>query len=387
MTRLADHFVHTPLATARGRIALVVVLAAQAAFASWAWWGWLHPLSNAPLLLLAIGFGLLGSGWTLLAVAFFARRRRAIWPVRWLAFAWAAAVAPACAAYCNSHSTMTLLTVGINEEFWKVTPLLIVAVFVPWAVRGTRDGLLLGALGGVGFNVIELAVYYIRSSYPKMGLFPGLDSQLSRLGLWGIDNHVVWSALVGAGIGHAIQTRSRRRWLIPLGTYLLAAITHMAQDFMLGAVLLVLIVTALTQVATGGAPLTPKAAMQNDLSQRLLPTATGLEVIAINLVILPLLVLALVRSGRDERRAIAAHLAGESDAVVTPGELADAAPLRRMHKRLIEAPARKARKHIRRWQDALAFRKEFLARRGADPDGDALVADYRARIAALRPAA
>lgn len=383
---LADYLDHTPLATTRGKLLLAALLTAQAALATWAWSGWVHPLSNAPLLLLGIGAGLLGSSWTLLAIAYLGRRRRATRVVRWLVFIWAAAVTPACAAFCNSHSPMTLLTVGINEEFWKVTPVLLAAWFVPWSVRGTRDGLLLGALGGVGFNVIELAVYYIRTSYPQHGLFRGLDEQLGRLGLWGVDNHVVWSALVGAGIGHAIQTRSGRRWLIPIGTYLLAAITHMAQDALLGPVLLVLIFAGLVRTTSGVALNHAPASVKAAMSERWLSTATGLEVIAVNLLILPLLALALVRSGQEERKALAANLEGESDAIVTPRELADATRARRFHRRSVEAATGRARKHIRHAQDALAFRKEFLSRIGIAADGDPLARRYRAEITALRGA-
>ncbi|WP_225206896.1 PrsW family glutamic-type intramembrane protease [Novosphingobium huizhouense] len=383
---LADHLDHTPLATARGKLMLAGLLAAQGALATWAWNGWVHPVSNAPLLVLGIGAGLLGSSWTLIAIAFLGRRRRATWPVRWLVFLWAAAVTPACAAFFNSHSPATALTVGINEEFWKVTPLLLAAWFVPWSLRGTRDGLLMGALGGVGFNVIELAVYYIRMSYPQQGLFRGLDAQLGRLGLWGVDNHVVWSALVGAGIGHAIHTRSGRRWLIPLGTYLLAAVTHMAQDFLLGPVLLVLILAGIVQRTSGVSIVGTPTKAQVAMSERWLPTASGLEVIAINMVILPLLALALLRSGHEERKALAAALSGEDGTIVTPEELADANRATRFHRRMITASTARARKHIRRAQDALAFRKEFLARIGIDDRADPVATRYRARITALRSA-
>jgi hypothetical protein len=336
---------------------------------------------------LGIAAGLFGSIPAFLVIGFLSRRRHEMWPVRWAVFALSLTLATACAAFVNSHNPYATLVVGFNEEFWKVTPLLLLVFFLPSAVSGTRDGLVYGALGGLGFNVVELAVYFIRLSYPQSGILEGLIAQFGRLGLWGINNHVIWAALVGAGIGYAVQHPDRRRrWLVAFGAYLLAAFTHLLQDNLVGALLLVGITIGLV-AASGGDTSGDLSNMSPEgvsAAKDLLQTATGLEVIAINIVILPILAVMVVRSGRWERRTIAEQLQTEASDVVSPADRSAAATAGAFGNRKVEGSTRRTSKHIRRAQDALAFRKLFAARSGVDVATDAVADTYRDMIRTLR---
>lgn len=116
-------------------------------------------------------------------------------------------------------------------------PILLLVFFAPTVVSGVRDGLIYGALGGFGFNITEIANYFLRVAYPAEGI-EGLSGQLVRLGWWGIGNHIFWSALVGAGIGYAVETN--HRWCkitVPSGAYLAAVFTHTLQDNLIGPVI------------------------------------------------------------------------------------------------------------------------------------------------------
>lgn len=186
----------SPLYTLWGKFLYVVILLLTLYFAVNVWIDWLTPLSNGWLILYAITIAFFGS---LIGIAFLLYLDRRD-PEPWWFFVGTLLVAllltTAPAAYVNGISPVPTLTVGFNEEFWKVLPLLILIFFAPTLVSGTRDGLIYGALGGFGFNITEIANYFIKVAYPAEGI-EGLSGQLVRLGWWGIGSHVFgapWSA-------------------------------------------------------------------------------------------------------------------------------------------------------------------------------------------------
>lgn len=378
----------SPLHTRRGRIALGLIAAIVFLPAVHSWKGWLTPIENGKVLLVGVFFALLGSMLGLLFLRYLDRRDPEPWALRAGALLMAGLVAPAAAAFFNGHSPYVLLTVGFNEEFWKVFTLLFIVVFAPRVVNGVRDGIIYGALGGFGFNIIELAVYVLRVSYPQDGLLVGTTHQLSRLGWWGIGNHVIWSALVGAGIGYAIQNPSSRwRFILPIGIYTLAAVTHDLQDAGVGVLLMVLISAGLMSVLGGKsgqpAPSVPSADAIERM-QQFVPTAIAFEAIAINVVCLPILLYALVRSGDWERRIVRDQLASEQPPVVTQQELDGIRAEKRFRLRTIPGYPKAKGRAIRNAQNALAFQKEYLAQRGRPSDRDPLAQYLRSVIAGLR---
>ena len=378
----------SPLRGRGGKVDLGILLAVMAAMAAPIWRDWLSPAANIPILFAGMLAALIGSLPALILLRFLHRRHADVRPIAWGVLLVGTVLSTAAAAFLNTHSPAQALTVGFNEEFWKVVPLLLLAVFLPRAVIGVRDGIVYGALGGIGFNIMELSVYLIRASYPAHGLLLGLQDQFGRLGLWGVDNHVVWSALTGAGIGYAVQEgRGRLRFAVAVGAYLLAVLTHTMQDNVVGIVLLVTLLLAVLQVAgirdaDIGTP-SPETA---EAARHYAQTAAGLEVLAINALNLPLLLIALAKSGRWERKAIAEALADEPEGIVTEAEMAGIRADRLLRTRRIPGLPRPVAASIRTAQNALAFQKIHLRRRGLDPDDDAVTSYWRARLLALRGA-
>lgn len=166
-----------------GWFLLAAIAVGVATLAIPTWIGWLSSVESAQVLAFAFSMALLGSMLTILLIRFLDRRDPTPLRIQVLVFALALLVAPAAAAHINERSPLVTLTVGFNEEFWKVFPLLIVVLFLPRWVLTIRDGLLFGAVGGLGFNLMETAVYVLRSSYPEHGMLEGTTFQLSRLGV------------------------------------------------------------------------------------------------------------------------------------------------------------------------------------------------------------
>jgi PrsW family intramembrane metalloprotease/zinc-ribbon domain len=76
----------------------------------------------------------------------------------------------------------------IGEEPAKMIGLIFLALFIPIAMRTKRDGLLLGALAGLGFTFLENLIYMIGGANMLIRTFvcsPG---------------HIMWSAIVGMGV-------------------------------------------------------------------------------------------------------------------------------------------------------------------------------------------
>lgn len=380
----------SPLHTTVGKIVFVVIALVVLVLAGVVWADWLTPLENLPGFLFGILAGLLGSLVAIALLRYLDRREPESW---WyflgvLLIALAITVAPA--AFFNTRSPVPLLTVGINEEFWKVFPLLMLVFFAPTVVTGMRDGLIYGALGGFAFNCMEIGVYVMRDAIPQSGL-AGVPSQLSRLGINGIDNHVVWAALLGGAIGLAVQTE--KRWVkvvAPLGAYLLVAVTHMLQDLGGGAILAALISGGLVQLFER-ADLT--AMMQRDpaAAQALLAQygndAIRLEVLAINIICLPIILWMLLSSGTWERRVIREQLADEVGRAITAEEYEGVKAEQRFRLRKVPGSSARVGRQIRNAQNELAMLKHYLTRRGRPVEGDSLVTYYRDEVARLRAGA
>ena len=118
------------------------------------------------------------------------------------------------------------ISAPIVEELTKAIGVL--ALF--WLLRAEfdnmRDGIVYGALVGLGFNWFEAPIY-VAQGYAETGVAPwGL--QLGwRYALFGLGGHALFTALFGASLGLALQTR--RRWLrmlAPIGGLVLAIAAH-----------------------------------------------------------------------------------------------------------------------------------------------------------------
>jgi RsiW-degrading membrane proteinase PrsW (M82 family) len=376
----------SPLHKTGGKIIFIIILSITVVLALSNWINLLtDPPAQVSVLLLGTLFGLLGSIPLFLLILYLDRRERESWyiylgiPLLVMLF-----FEPA-AGRINDLSPAAVLTVGFNEEFWKILPLLLFVFFAPSMVTGVRDGLIYGALSGMAFNIVELGTYIWLDSFPELG-WGAFAAQAGRLGLLGVDSHVIWSALLGAAIGYATMATTRKgRYGVPIAVFLLVAFTHTLQDTLGGAFIMVAIQAPLMLLQGVDMDSTAQVASFN---QQYGALTSILEMLVINIVIIPILLVAIIRSGNWERRVIKNQLQDEQSedvtAPVTKQEYEGVVAEKRFHVRRVPDYPRKVSNAIRNSQNKLAFRKEQLQVHGSSLGEDLLAQAWREDIVELR---
>lgn len=148
-------------------------------------------------------------------------------PLLGLAFIWGALVATAGAISGNiAIAGLLAKTAGLEfaavwtpaiagpttEEVLKTAGIIAIALLAKGAIGSTLDGMVYGAMVGLGFQIVENVLYAINAIAlsgaedeiaPVVGIFI-LRGLLS--GLW---SHAMYSALIGAGIGYALSHHGR----------------------------------------------------------------------------------------------------------------------------------------------------------------------------------
>ena len=96
--------------------------------------------------------------------------------------------------------------------------------------NSVRDGLIYGALVGVGFNWYETALY-VAQEYTKSGEAPYGLQLGGRFALLGLGGHALFSGIFGGFLGYALV---ERRWLLrvvaPIVGLMLAIGAHMLNN-------------------------------------------------------------------------------------------------------------------------------------------------------------
>lgn len=137
------------------------------------------------------------------------------------------------------------------EEAAKLTAVALVAILALRGAVGLRAAVILGAAAGVGATILEVALYS-QLSYAA-GTNPAYGSVLAiRLGLLGVNVHVVATALGAAGLGAWLSGGRRSRWPLVMGTA--AAVSSHAAWNLVGSDLATAFVLALTPGADWSAP-------------------------------------------------------------------------------------------------------------------------------------
>jgi RsiW-degrading membrane proteinase PrsW (M82 family) len=172
------------------------------------------------------------------------------WQVLVSAFLWGALVATFIAAIFNDviggivnslvgDQLGEVVTSGavapIVEETAKGFALLLLYIVVRHEFDNVLDGIVYGALVGIGFAMTENILYFGRELQAD-GLI-GLGVLFYFRVILGGFGHALYTGTTGAGIGFARETN--RRWLIPfmvIGGYLLAILQHASWNF-IGATL------------------------------------------------------------------------------------------------------------------------------------------------------
>jgi RsiW-degrading membrane proteinase PrsW (M82 family) len=264
------------------------------------------------------------------------------------------------------------LSAPVVEEIAKALGVLLVFWLLRAEFDNMRDGIVYGAMVGVGFNWYEAALYVVQT-YDEHG-FAAFGAQLGgRYALLGLGGHALYTGLFGAFVGFAIQSRSTLlRIAAPFVGVLLAILAHMLNNA------LPLLVT----LATGEPAGEPDGRDEPGFIASFVGSSQ-LQ-LAIYWPLILLMALAIWRSGVWERRVIREELRDEVGQSVTTAEYRDILNDRMFRTRRIDSHRPHASAALVNAQNELAFRKRRVSDERGDPNFDPLVTGWREEIRRLR---
>ena len=168
---------------------------------------------------LIVAAGLIPPAGFAAAVLVFGRRAAIPWLPLLAALLWGATAAALGAQLLNDaaldalpRQVVTPLVGPLVEEAAKASALLVVVLVWPGIVRGAREGIVLGALAGLGFAATENIGYYTLAAV--QGGATGVARALYVRGVLEGLNHAAFTAIIGAAAGHAraLAGPAARRW-------------------------------------------------------------------------------------------------------------------------------------------------------------------------------
>lgn len=262
------------------------------------------------------------------------------------------------------------------EETVKTVALLLVFLFFRSQFRSARDGFIMGALIGVGFNWWESALY-VANDFAQFGVHTYGMELGGRYALFGLAGHALYTGVIGMFIAIAARTVPRSKAiLIGFVGYLLGMLAHLINN---GLGLAVVVIMHYRGKA--GPDLTAAPEARPFVAEFISMSVRGL------LFFLPFVILIgvmLWKTGNWELKTIRDELASEPDDIVTADERS--------------AIAREGRWRIRRYawlpkseshrlvdaQNDLAFAKQWTAQHGADAADTSAIDTARTRVLAIR---
>jgi RsiW-degrading membrane proteinase PrsW (M82 family) len=267
------------------------------------------------------------------------------------------------------------ISAPIAEELAKALGVLLLFWLLRAEYDNMRDGIVYGALVGLGFTWFEAALYvaniYAKSGVAAYGLQLG-----ARYALFGLGGHALFTALFGASLGLARQTRHKwLRVLAPITGLCLAIAAHMLNNALP-------LFAALARIAAGKLPSETEQIPDVGFFQAFV--SGSLIQLTIFVPFLLVMALAVWRSGVWERRVIREELASEVGRSVTPEEYQAIVGDRMLRTRRVDREPPKASAALVNAQSELAFRKRRVRDDGGDPEHDSLVAGWREDIRRLR---
>lgn len=264
----------------------------------------------------------------------------------------------------------------IVEETTKGLGVVLLFLLLRAEFDNLRDGLIYGALVGVGFNWLEVAIYVV-NGYAQYGVAPWGSQFGGRYALFGFAGHALFTGLFGASLGLARQTKRRVvRVLAPIGGYILAVLCHMTNN--------ILPLIAIIMLRSNNQPLPDMDGPPQQIPFVVAWVSSSLLYLTLFLPSLLILGLAIWRSGVWERRVIREELADEVGASVTPDEYQQIEHDHVFLTRRINGMRRRISRALVNAQNELAFRKRRVRDAGGDPQADVLVVGWRDEIARLR---
>lgn len=262
------------------------------------------------------------------------------------------------------------------EETLKGLGVLLIFIFFRSFFRSPRDGFIMGALVGAGFNWFESALY-VANDYAQWGVHTYGTELGGRWALFGFSSHALFTGLTGLGLGYAAVSKTRVRAVVwGVVGYLLALFAHLVNNA-LGVAVVVILHTLNQPIPDLGGP-TP---VEPFLSSW---TTASIRSLIIFLPSLLLILFTLRRTGKWEQTTIRMQLAGESPLVVTEQERKQIDKETHFRTRKYAWESRAAARNIIAEQNKLAFLKFQVGREGGDPLSDPEVVQQRQRVEQLR---
>ena len=262
----------------------------------------------------------------------------------------------------------------IIEEIAKSIGVLLVFWLLRAEFDNMRDGIVYGAMIGVGFNWYEAALYVVQN-FDEEG-FAAFGSELGgRYALFGLGGHALYTALFGAFLGFSIQSRwTVLRFAAPFGGLVIAMFAHLLNNAM----------PLLATLASGFSHEGPEGEASLGFIESFV-AASQLQ-LAIYWPFILVMALAVWRSGVWERRVIREELGDEVGRAVTATEFQDILNDRMFRTRRIDPYRPHTSAALVNAQNELAFRKRRVKDEGGDPQIDALVMGWRNDIQRLHDA-
>jgi protease PrsW len=293
-----------------------------------------------------------------------------------LVAAWVA-LNPAITELLGPEAAMMLaapISAPIAEEIAKALGVLLIFWLLRAEFDNMRDGIVYGALVGLGFNWYEAALY-VAQGYAQYGGAPyGLQLGL-RYALFGLGGHAMFTGIFGAFLGVAMQTR--RRWLrvlAPIAGLALAIAAHTLNNAL---PLFVALADGIGEAEAERERLLDIGFLEAFVSGTLIQLTIFLPFVVI-------MAIALWRSGVWERRVIREELAEEVGRTMNPDDYREIVNDGMFRTRRIDRMRPRASTALVNAQHELAFRKRRVKQEGEDPERDSLVAGWRENIRRLR---
>ena len=360
---------------------ILAVLGAGLVVLAFFGWGVLTARNNLFEILLWVPYSILGSILAYLVIAFLDRERR-VRVFHFVTILSVLLVTGPVAAFLNEHSPLKLWTVGFFEEGLKILPVLLLAIYLPNLIRTRKDGLVYGALAGMGFNIIEIGSY-VAIALHDHPVLDALYMHSTRLGVWGFGSHIIWSAFVGLGIGYAAESTARgwRKWKHAILFFLLAAIGHSLYD--LGGSAVGMLPIAFTEIWWTGTGFEEAFAITGTAPG---PVRDGMKYgqYIWNFAFIVVLIVQIRRSFAWENKLQVEQMAEEDRSIVTPDELKQVKGERLFFKRRYGGFPKGTGSKIVLYQNLLAMQKHTAALLGAPLNDIEPVTALREAIRALR---
>ncbi|HZE37273.1 MAG TPA: PrsW family intramembrane metalloprotease [Stackebrandtia sp.] len=182
--------------------------------------------------------------WVLARMDLFEREPAA---ARAAAFVWGALVATSLAIIANNN-LLSLLTklfgagfaakwgaalAGPTDEEWlKLMGVIILVLICGEHFNRSIDGLIYGAMCGLGFQVMENMVYAINNAFsnPNSDFTGAVSITVMRILVAGPWSHPIYSGVAGLGVAYAVTTKGKRpviqRYAVAAGLFVLAWLMH-----------------------------------------------------------------------------------------------------------------------------------------------------------------